>query len=624
MRYYRDLAVSLEKRRKCRRNSADSGVMISSNDGCPQKAATSMVHDPLSTPDTSKDMISADGSSSNEMVSAEGSSGDSDHDNVFFEVEKNLSPFRVCQNTIQPAPDNETYEQNAASESQNSCTEHVVASDSSTPIVFERRNSFTVKDTSSSKTPVLHERKNSYTINDSHISETTDVILAERRNSYTIDTSVEVENLNVPVVERRNSYTLESPSPIMLQYMRSLQHQDSNQHCKLFVESVQNNVFDIGDQNEVETIEKEVLSLEDLVSDAAEYEDLKKLVFWHTCSDETSRDFKPDLQPVDSLPSSVCGSPVSVVQACSHSLENSPELVFGKPAASDPVIKRSCECICNAISNFEPLRSRDPTSPEPFDDSFCRDFRYLDLSNLSYEDADCLEGRYSECSSVSLSKFLAAGDKLPDGAEAEYVAFSYMKEQLELKHRNEFKRLLREQQREHDNLKAQFNKISSLSKHSPASKCNYAYSGSVVLKKYTPSSEHSTPVRSKSVDEQRSKGTDGFSGQNVVEVKKKPLIQNKYPPRPGLTVEQAASKINAAVRGYLTRRLFKSERVTLLVQTIKDCLATALALQGEPNIGLSELDLQSRLLQQVYMKLFKATLNLIFICAGNLLDFLIC
>lgn len=658
MRYYRDLAVSLEKRRKCRRNSADSGVMISSHDGsCQRKAnaAEVVTIEPWPTPDTSKDMVSADGSSSNEMmVSAEGSSGDSDNDNVFFEAKK-ISPPRERRNsyTIERNPNNERHEEAEASELQNSPPETVLVTaseSSSTSGVLERRNSFTVNKSpstasESSKIPVQCERRNSYTVKDSpSVSENRDLpvpgecqnsytvqdphisasesstvpVARERQNSYTIDPiSAAVASPTVPVVkERRNSYTLESPSPIMLQYMQSLEHHNPSKQCELFVESLQYNVPDVlSDENQLENgIDEKELSLEDLVSDSTESDDLKlsELGMWDACSDETLHNFlNADLQAVESLPSSICGSPVSVIPACnlSECLKNSSEQAFdAKPTL--PVINRSCDCICNAVSNLEPLRSevvdaitaRKNHLDDSVDDSFSRDFRYLDLSNFSY-DSDYLEGRYSECSSVSLSKFLS-GDKLPDGAEAEYVAFSYMKEQLEQKHRNEFKRLLSEQQREHENLKAQFTKVSSLSKHTPSPKSNYAYSGSVLLKKYTPTSGQSTPLRPKSADERQTNGTCNKSNRsdalsNVVEVKKKTLVENGKLPRPAPTVEQAASKINAAIRGYLTRRLFKTERVTNLVQTIKDCLATAVSLQNEPNLGLSELDLQSRLLQQV-------------------------
>lgn len=659
MRYYRDLAVSVEKRRKCRRNSADSGVMISSNDGsCQRKAEASEVvaNKSLPTPDTNKDMVSADGSSSNEiMVSAEGSSGDSDHDNVFFEAEKSCSPLRERRNsyTIERSPDNETQQVAVTSEPQNSPIEAApltASESSSTPVGVERLNSGTVikspktasesskipvhrarrslqatKDSpisisERSKEPVPSERRNSYTVKDAQISASENSNeKVPRRNSYTIDPVSAVVSPKVPVVrERRNSYTLESPSPIMLQYMQSLEQHDPNKQCELFVESIKNyNVLDVADENQFEIgIEDKELSLEDLVSNSTESGSLKlsDLGMWDACSDETLHNFlNADLQTVDSLPSSICGSPVSVIPACNFSacFKSSTEQALDvKPAASIPVINRSCECICNAISNLEPLRSqvadtifqKEDHFDDHIDDSFSRDFRYLDLSNFSY-DSDCPEGRYSECSSVSLSKFLS-GDKLPDGAESEYVAFCYMKEQLEQKHRSEFKRLLREQQKEHDNLKLQFNKVSSVSKHTPSPQSNYAYSGSVVLKKYTPTSGQSTPVKSMSVDEQRADGTcsrtNACNGSsNVVEMKKKMPVKKIKSPRPPLTVEQAASKINAAIRGYLTRRLFKTERVTLLVQTIKDCLATAVSLQNEANLGMSELDLQSRLLQQV-------------------------
>lgn len=63
----------------------------------------------------------------------------------------------------------------------------------------------------------------------------------------------------------------------------------------------------------------------------------------------------------------------------------------------------------------------------------------------------------------------------------------------------------------------------------------------------------------------------------------------------------AATKINAAVRGYLTRRLFKSERVQTLIQTIKDTLLCAMELHHEnvEKIQPADIELHRRLIQQV-------------------------
>ncbi|XP_018336776.1 uncharacterized protein LOC108745170 [Agrilus planipennis] len=65
--------------------------------------------------------------------------------------------------------------------------------------------------------------------------------------------------------------------------------------------------------------------------------------------------------------------------------------------------------------------------------------------------------------------------------------------------------------------------------------------------------------------------------------------------------ENAATVICAGARGYLIRRLMKTERVQLLIQTIKDALLCAMELHTEPinRIRPADIDLHRRLIQQV-------------------------
>ncbi|KAJ1531831.1 hypothetical protein ONE63_000483 [Megalurothrips usitatus] len=64
---------------------------------------------------------------------------------------------------------------------------------------------------------------------------------------------------------------------------------------------------------------------------------------------------------------------------------------------------------------------------------------------------------------------------------------------------------------------------------------------------------------------------------------------------------QAAARIQAGVRGYLTRRLLKTERVQNCITTIRDTIVCALQLQREcaPNVEPSDLQLHGRLIQQL-------------------------
>ncbi|CAH1959460.1 unnamed protein product [Acanthoscelides obtectus] len=63
--------------------------------------------------------------------------------------------------------------------------------------------------------------------------------------------------------------------------------------------------------------------------------------------------------------------------------------------------------------------------------------------------------------------------------------------------------------------------------------------------------------------------------------------------------EWAARVICAHARGYLTRRLLKTERVQSLIMTIKDALMCALQLHSADNINEADVELHRRLINQV-------------------------
>ncbi|KAI4470107.1 centriolar coiled-coil protein [Holotrichia oblita] len=65
--------------------------------------------------------------------------------------------------------------------------------------------------------------------------------------------------------------------------------------------------------------------------------------------------------------------------------------------------------------------------------------------------------------------------------------------------------------------------------------------------------------------------------------------------------DDAASVINAAVKGFLIRRLMKTDRVQGLIQTIRDALICAMQLHSETSdcINESDVELHRRLIQQV-------------------------
>ncbi|KAJ8966782.1 hypothetical protein NQ317_006427, partial [Molorchus minor] len=63
--------------------------------------------------------------------------------------------------------------------------------------------------------------------------------------------------------------------------------------------------------------------------------------------------------------------------------------------------------------------------------------------------------------------------------------------------------------------------------------------------------------------------------------------------------EWAASIIGAHVKGYLTRRLLRTERVQTLIETIKDALVCALQIHNVENIDEADVELHRRLINQI-------------------------
>lgn len=74
---------------------------------------------------------------------------------------------------------------------------------------------------------------------------------------------------------------------------------------------------------------------------------------------------------------------------------------------------------------------------------------------------------------------------------------------------------------------------------------------------------------------------------------------------------KAASIIGAAAKGFLTRRLFKTERVQSLILTIKEALVCAMELHAEDyeNIQPADVELHRRLIQQVKMNCYLFYIN---------------
>lgn len=69
--------------------------------------------------------------------------------------------------------------------------------------------------------------------------------------------------------------------------------------------------------------------------------------------------------------------------------------------------------------------------------------------------------------------------------------------------------------------------------------------------------------------------------------------------QPILPPLRAATIINAYTRGFLTRRLLRTERVCQVIETIRESLACALEMRNEQQLELKDLYLHDRLIQQL-------------------------
>lgn len=63
--------------------------------------------------------------------------------------------------------------------------------------------------------------------------------------------------------------------------------------------------------------------------------------------------------------------------------------------------------------------------------------------------------------------------------------------------------------------------------------------------------------------------------------------------------ERASSIIGASIRGYLVRRLIRTEKVQALIATVKEVLMCALELHHSDNIDEKDVELHRRLINQV-------------------------
>ncbi|XP_065226574.1 uncharacterized protein LOC135849871 [Planococcus citri] len=407
-----------------------------------------------------------------------------------------------------------------------------------------------------------HEPSDSFTFAETNVSNTFD----ERGDSFTL-----AENNLSSTRERSNSYTLETPSPVLLAFIRSLQEkqQDNDQSQDIFTDTE--------------------LGTPTMAEQASGTECLKEKTrrsLWavHLPSSKPGE----TLTQSTSLPNSNYVSPSRMVKRSSSQSEDDGSVYHDTYVSND----EDTEYVDKIEQQLTENDITPTKSPVPFNanDSFAKDFNLLDISFRSRDTDIGREsvGTFSNCSSVSLGKFMPSVDNkksIECGGEAEQEAFTYFHEQLKLKHRQQLAQLLQVQQREHDMLKEQFLKISR------PSSCVNVSPPSTPLAVY---SHHKSPNKSIVLDESISTQLLPIPNSSSSPKKRSTSGQSPIHRR-----HQAASKIQAGVRGYFTRRLFKTSKVVLLVQTIKDCLVTAVSLQNETNLGLSELDLQNRLLQQL-------------------------
>lgn len=156
---------------------------------------------------------------------------------------------------------------------------------------------------------------------------------------------------------------------------------------------------------------------------------------------------------------------------------------------------------------------------------------------------------------------------------------------LKLHHDQQIKKLLRRQQEEVKRLSVKCNSLCSPSKNSGS--FADSVSDSNVINLSSSQSDH-TCCTEMSLD---------ISGKS----ERRFCNRELFPKPSGYSEKEirAATVLNAYVRGFLTRRLLRTERVCQIIETIRESLVCALEMRNEQQLELKDLQLHDRLIQQL-------------------------
>ncbi|XP_046663787.1 uncharacterized protein LOC124356683 isoform X1 [Homalodisca vitripennis] len=188
----------------------------------------------------------------------------------------------------------------------------------------------------------------------------------------------------------------------------------------------------------------------------------------------------------------------------------------------------------------------------------------------------------SICSSLSLSKFLTSDEILSRPSTAEDLSTLFS--ELQLHHERQIKELLEKQHKE---------KVMLTQLHSN--------SGTLLSRSASHLSVYDLPcensISQMSSDEKQSScSRELFPNENIITANK---VQFKAQKRNSDKEQTAAVKITAWARGYLTRRLLKTEKVQQIIDVIKESLTCAFSLQCESQLRRNDLELHERLAHQL-------------------------
>uniref|UniRef100_A0A1B6GYZ2 Centriolar coiled-coil protein of 110 kDa n=1 Tax=Cuerna arida TaxID=1464854 RepID=A0A1B6GYZ2_9HEMI len=188
----------------------------------------------------------------------------------------------------------------------------------------------------------------------------------------------------------------------------------------------------------------------------------------------------------------------------------------------------------------------------------------------------------SLCSSLSLSKFLPSDEILSRPSTAEDLSTLFS--EMQLHHERQLKELLEKQHKE----KVMLTKL-------------HSNSGTLSSRSTSHLSVFDLPFENNfsqtSSDEKRSScSRELFPNENVITTNRVLSKAQKYDSE---KQKAAAVKITAWARGYLTRRLLKTEKVQQIIDVIKESLTCAFSLQCESQLRMNDLELHERLAHQL-------------------------